>query len=734
MRIRFLSLLAFLLLFSLAVADALAVGPVFWRVNTRIEVEKGDAQGVSIADNGLLTLAPPLSEVFDTRQAYIWSAVSDAAGNIYLGTGHEGRIFKVDSQGKGTLLFKTPELEVMALALDAKGNLYAGTAPDGKVYRVTPAGETQVFFDPKAKYIWSLAFDAQGRLLVGTGDKGIIFRVSPDGAGTILANTTQTNVTALGVDSAGNIIVGTDPGGLVLRISPEGRVFTLFDSSQREVRELAFGGKGEILVLTLAESVGAGASNAAPPAAASPANSTPGDEGVTINIGDVQVLDAVSSTGTAASGTSGGSTQAKSALYRLDANGAAETLWESRDTGGFALTMTADGRVLVGTGQKGRIFSVTAGQKPLLLTQSTEGQTARFIRSGERLYAATSNLGKLFRIGAGSSASGTYTSAVRDAQIVATWGRLTWAGEGDVELQTRSGNTAAPDSTWSDWSTTIRSTDGEQIKSPRARFIQWRATLKNTGTVAPRLREVTVSYLPRNIAPRVTSVTILPIGVALQPVPQPQTDPGAEQAGLDPQALGGSVPIPPRRVFQRGAISLQWQVEDRNGDTLESRLYYRAAAGGDYFPLKTELRENYFTIEPNALPDGRYVFKIVVSDSPSNPSDLALSDDQETEPVEIDNTPPAVTMAKPSISGMAATVEFQVTDATSVIRRAEYQLDGGEWQSVYPVDGIADSRREDFRVKVNLPDSRAHALAFRVFDSNANVGSAQLQLKAETSR
>ena len=55
-------------------------------------------------------------------------------------------------------------------------------------------------------------------------------------------------------------------------------------------------------------------------------------------------------------------------------------------------------------------------------------------------------------------------------------------------------------------------------------------------------------------------------------------------------------------------------------------------------------------------------------------------------------------------------------------------------QSIYPVDGIADSRREDFRVKVNLPDSRAHALAFRVFDSNANVGSAQLQLQAEASR
>src|SRR5215813_9274544 len=81
------------------IASASAGGPVFWRVNTR-------------ADNGALTLAPALIEVFDTKQAYVWSAAADRAGNIYLGTGHEGRVFKVDPAGKGTLLYKTSELDV----------------------------------------------------------------------------------------------------------------------------------------------------------------------------------------------------------------------------------------------------------------------------------------------------------------------------------------------------------------------------------------------------------------------------------------------------------------------------------------------------------------------------------------------------------------------------------------------------------------------------------------------
>src|SRR4029079_6866196 len=131
---------------------------------------------------------------------------------------------------------------------------------------------------------------------------------------------------------------------------------------------------------------------------------------------------------------------------------------------------------------------------------------------------------KLYRASAPGS-SGTYTSSVREASTGASWGRLAWLGEGEVELQTRSGNTATPDSTWSDWSAPITNPEGDAIKSPAARFLQWRATLKRTaGKAEPSLREVTVSYLPRNIAPRINSITVLPVGVALQALPQQPSD------------------------------------------------------------------------------------------------------------------------------------------------------------------------------------------------------------------
>lgn len=705
-----------------------AGGPVFWRVNTRTEIEKGDAVGVSIADNGTLTLAPVLAEIFDTKQAYIWSAVADSAGNIYLGTGHDGRVFKVDAGGKGSLLYKTSELDVMALAVDGQGNIYAGTAPDGKVYRITPAGEAKVFFEPKTKYIWSLVFDGQGRLLVGTGDKGIIYRVNPDGAAIPFVNTSQTNITALKLDAAGNVIAGTDPGGFVLRISPEGKAFTLFDSSQREIRDLAIGRNGEIYALALSESAGSGATNASPAAASSvPPAMVGADEGITITISDVQTLDPSGNSPGPVTTAAGAGTQSKAAVYRLDGNGASDLLWDSKEAAAFAIALEANQRVLIGTGQKGRIYGAFPSQQPSLVAQSSEAQTSRFVRVGNQLFAAASNLGKLFKLTAEPGASGVYTSSVRDAAATASWGRLAWVGEGAIEFQTRSGNTANPDSTWSDWSAPMTNGEGDAIKSPPARFLQWRASLRRTPQSAtPRLREVVVSYLPRNLPPRITSLNVLPSGVALQALPQPLVDTGGDSQGMETGAVGSGMPVlPPRRFFQRGAASLQWQAEDRNGDLLEFAVYYRNAAGGDFFPLKTGFRETYFTVDPNALPDGRYVFKIVASDALSNPAPLALNDDQETEPVEIDNTPPAATAEAPRVSGNTVEILFRASDATSIIRRGEVQLDGTGWKSLFPADGIADSKREEFRVTLQLPDSRPHVIAFRAFDANGNVGSIQ---------
>ncbi|MDQ2746926.1 MAG: hypothetical protein M3T96_06680, partial [Acidobacteriota bacterium] len=55
----------------LIATSAFAAEPSIWSVNTRAEVLRGDAKGVSINENGTISLAPNLTEVFKTEQPYV---------------------------------------------------------------------------------------------------------------------------------------------------------------------------------------------------------------------------------------------------------------------------------------------------------------------------------------------------------------------------------------------------------------------------------------------------------------------------------------------------------------------------------------------------------------------------------------------------------------------------------------------------------------------------------------
>src|SRR5947209_13723619 len=258
-QIAFRTLQLFLLTSALVLLSVLkthAGGPVIWETDSRSDLLAGESHGVSVTDTGALMLAPQFTKLFDTEQAYVWSSAADSVGNVYLGTGHDGKIFRVGADGKGALLYDSAELDVTALVVGRDGVLYAGTSPDGKVYRITQDGKADVYFDPPDKYIWSLALMSDGSLAVGTGDTGKLYRVRAAGAkpaDSLLIDTNETHIISLAVDTKGNLIAGTDPGGLVLRVSPEGKAFALYDSPLREIHALALAPDGSIYALALSD-------------------------------------------------------------------------------------------------------------------------------------------------------------------------------------------------------------------------------------------------------------------------------------------------------------------------------------------------------------------------------------------------------------------------------------------------------------------------------------------------
>ncbi len=697
----------------LSVFDLSASEPAVWSTNTRADILKGESKGVSISDTGAITLAPKLSEVFKTEQPYVWSSAVDQTGNVFLGTGSDGRIYRVDASGKGAMFADLNELNVSALAVGKAGELFAATSPDGKVYRISANGAAEVFFEPKEKYIWSLAVLSDGGLAVGTGENGKIYRVrtanqKPETS--LLFDTSETHIITLAADTSGNLYAGSDGGGLVLRISPDGKLFALLDSPLREIHQIVVGKDNSIYALALSETT------AAPKPPPAPENTN-------------APTDSPAALPEPAPKSRYDLTTAKSVVYRIAADGASDVIWNSPTVTAFSIYahLTGNG-VLIGTSDKGRIYSVENDGRERLVLQSNEGQISTIFTHGGNLFAASSNQGKLFRFGGERVAEGIYESSILSAKASADWGRIWWRADGNVVLQTRSGNTEKPNETWSDWSVNYADSKGAQVSSPTARFLQWRAILKNPAT----LNEVSVAYLPRNIAPEILSIQILPTNVGLIANPPIQIDPNIENSGIDPTVFGlpPIANIPPRRVYQRAARALQWTAEDRNGDRLEYAVYYREVSEANFKLLRDALRENFLTIDGLALADGRYVFKVTANDSPSNPTAQALSGERISEPIDIDSAAPVVAAVGAAQNvGDKTRVVFEATDSSSRLQRAEYSVNGGDWQEVYADDGISDGQRERYTLEVPLKTAGEYTITLRVFDANGNAGSARVSVR-----
>jgi len=711
--------ICFVFIALFCVLNLKASEPAIWSINSRAEVLKGDAKGVSITDTGAITLAPRLSELFRTEQPYIWSSAVDAgSGNIFLGTGSDGKIYRVDRNGRGALLADTTELNVSALAIGKNGELYAGTSPDGKVYRISPNGTPEIFFEPKEKYIWSLAVLSDGSLAIGTGENGKIYRVrqanaKPDAS--LLFDTSETHIISLAADAQGNLYAGSDGNGLVLRFAPGGKPFALLDSPLREIHQIVIGADRSIYALALSESA---AAPKTPPAPTTP----------TENI-NAPAEPAAPVAPEAAPKSRYDLTTAKTVIYRITPDGAHDIIWNSSTVAAFSIYAHQTGNgVLVGTSDKGRIYNVGNDGRETLILQSNENQISTLTTDGKNLFATSSNQGKLLGFGAETVADGSYESSVLNARTSATWGRIWWRSTGNVVVQTRSGNTEKPDETWSDWSVGYADPKGAQVASPKARFLQWRAILKNSAT----LNEVSVAYLPRNIAPEILSIQILPTNVGLIANPPVQIDPNIENSGIDPIFFGlpPAFNVPPRRVYQNGARALQWTAEDRNGDKLEYAVFYREISEIDFKLLRENLRENFLTLDGSSLADGRYIFKITANDSPSNPSAQTLSGELISEPVDLDNAAPTVSaVGSPKINGNKARVSFEAVDSSSRLQIAEYSVNGGEWQTVYADDGISDGQKERYTLEIPLNNSGEYSVTLRVFDANGNVGNARTVVK-----
>jgi hypothetical protein len=714
-------------------------------MNSYADFIGGRFKGVSLGRDGRVSLAPSLDALFAPDQPAIWSIARGPDGSLYAATGNRGRVYKIDSAGNSTLLWTAPQPEVFAVAVDRQGAVYAGTSPDGAVYKLE-TGKAAEFFAPKARYIWSLAAAPDGALYVGTGDEGKIFRVDSSGKGEVYYDTGQSHITGLALDAQGRLLAGSEPNGILYRISAKDKAFVLYDSGLPEIRAIVPMPDGAVYAAALGGSVARRAqaanqaSQSAAPAGAIPAISTT----VTVEAqsSEIKPPDAAKAQQRAAPVPAAPApAQAtplpeaagadKSALYRINPDNTVETLWTSKEENAYDL-LAVRNQLLFATDQNGRIYGLAPDRTVTLIAETGEGETTRLLASGDRVLAATSDAGRLFRMGEGPGAAGELEAPAHDAGAVARWGNLAWRAEiptgCSVQFRTRTGNSATPDRTWSDWSAPLTDAAGSRIASPNARYIQWKMELAGSGGKTPVVNDVTVAYLPQNSPPVVMS-----INVAAQPAPAGQSGrTSSDSATITVSATADAGSSAGTQVLSRAVnsqIAVAWQASDPDGDRLAYDLSFRGEDQTQWIPLKTGLHENSATFDADMFADGKYFFRVVASDRESNPPAAAREGQLVSGAVVIDNTPPVATLNAVRREGAAAHVEFEAADKTSPLRRCEYSLDAGNWIPVMPADGIVDGLRRSFTLDLTGLAPGEHLLVVRVTDSAGNTGSAKAVLR-----
>jgi hypothetical protein len=373
-------------------------------------------------------------------------------------------------------------------------------------------------------------------------------------------------------------------------------------------------------------------------------------------------------------------------------------------------------------------------RKQTLLTEAGDTDANRIVKTPAGIWVGLSNPAKVTLIAGSQAANPTYESPVHDTISLARWGRLTWqATEPGLSFRTRTGNSSRPDGTWSDWSEPIRNENGAEIASPRGRYIQWRVEWPAKST--SELESVTVPFLAQNNAPVIRSVSVSSIASNTQANKSSTSTGSSEQnayvvtvtdTGGDASSSTTGTTSQTSNRQTENQTQITWQADDPDNDKLVYAVYFRGEGERDWKLLRKDLSENTLRLDADALADGKYFFKVIASDRPSNDLRYAQQSDLVSGPVLIDNTPPSITVGNPERNGNVMTLSFKAEDRTTALRKCDFSVDAGAWQPLEAADGITDSKQEEFRLRIDNLPAGEHVIALRAYDSAGNVGLAKV--------
>lgn len=668
-----------------------AVGTRTFLLDSVDRLSGGETKGVVIGADGVLKPGFALGNVPLADAGSAMSALTLADGTVLIGSSPSGKIYKVSGE-QVSVFADTGALAVTSMVEAPGGGVLAATLPDGKIFKVA-AGKVTVFATVKDASLWALVSTKEGIFAAGGGDKkGAIYKIENSGASSIYFQSEEQHLVSLAA-FGGELYAGSSGKSVLYRVRGAGKGSVLADFPGQEVKSIV-----------VRDSAGAGAKKSSPqiyviandyPEPPEPPRRSP-------NAGRQP----------AGPNNAPRPKPGKGALYRVELGGRSEKLMAHTDTHYLALAVDAEkGIAYVGAGVEGRVYSVDDAHAVSQVADTDERQIVALslpitgTNKGTPFVTASDPV-VFHRIKAPAGDEASWTSKVLDAQLPARFGTLTYRGNGKMELATRSGNTKAPDTTWSEWSAAIRGP--AKITSPAARYLQVRARF--VGDPAATLSEITIPFVTENARAILTEVSV-------------------DTKTFFTKEPSTSVPSTGSEAPKANAkIKISWKIDNPDSDALRYRIAFRKEGQltwRDILRVDESVTKTDYEWDTSVLSEGRYRIKVEASDELANSPESTERHSLTSESFVVDNTPP--TIDKAFLEG--GKLKVVAKDGISPIARIEVAVDGRpDFRALTPSDGLFDSVTESAEGTISLlAGSGRHLYFVRVVDGAGNATTREVE-------
>ena len=425
------------------------------------------------------------------RNEHVFAMAKDLAGRLLMAvSGQKGKLIRLTDEPE--IVFEDEKVQyIFAIALDDENNIYLATGPNGRIYRLNAfCQNAEVIYEARDKNILSLLVK-DGTVYAGSDQRGLIYKIDPVAKrATVLFDTEQSEVASLLMDEKGNLFAAaTSAAAAMLQLKISG-------SSMKHAPGRPDDGESD---------EEDGGEEEASSSMTSSLNTANGDDDKS-----EEKEEAKSERQTPRPPAA----KIAGHIYKINPDGFVTDIFAEMAVFYSLLDVDGKLWLGTGNKGQLFTVNPETEEKTIIYEDKTSSQITSLLAVGEVLYLGLSNPARLMRMEKGFAAEGVYESDLIDAAQPARWGKLQLEADipvgCEILMASRSGNVKEPnDATFSDWTEDVSLTQATDLNCLLGRFCQYRLTLKTSDpAISPTVREVTAAYVIPNLAPKVRAIKI----------------------------------------------------------------------------------------------------------------------------------------------------------------------------------------------------------------------------------